>query len=143
MKGWGWGPAKPAQCFSLGHATLLLPARSSKAGVHPGGKTTFLGNKCMSGWSSLKPSSLIWCKCLILAQTVMKKEVLEEEFDGALVASAPSLMCSLCQQSTKMLLGFNSTGQNTPDLNRSQAGLDVSLASVLVTQASACARKQV
>lgn len=35
------------------------------------------------------------------------------------------------------------TGQNTPDLNRSQAGLDVSLASGLVTQASACARKQV
>lgn len=41
----GWGPTKPAQCCSLGQAKLLLSAGASKAGVCPGGRTTFLGNK--------------------------------------------------------------------------------------------------
>ena len=62
--------------------------------------------------SSLKPSSLIWC--LILAQTVVKKELLEKEVEGALVALALSLLCSLCLQSTKMLLGFTSEQGKAP-----------------------------
>lgn len=63
-----------------------------------------------------------------MAQTVAKKELSEKEVEGTLVASAPSLMCSLCLQSMEILMGFTLGQGKLAELEISPASASLKVA---------------